>query len=123
MEINQQIHNLNYLKETRQALRNNPTRAEQLLWKQLKGKKLKNTKFRRQHSIANFIVDFYCAEKKLAIEIDGGIHDRADIKMKDAEKTKTLDYYSIRLLRFNNEEIFDNMNNVLKTIEQHISQE
>ena len=120
MQIKNQIHNLNYLKETRQTLRNNATKAEQFLWNFLKGKQLKNTKFRRQHSVGNFIIDFYCAEKRIAIEIDGSIHERKDVKMNDKEKTETLNFYNIKVLRFTNEDVFDNIVQVLDTIEQNI---
>lgn len=121
MDVKNQINNLKHLKTTRQELRNNPTKAEQFLWNFLKGKQLKNTKFRRQHSIGNFIIDFYCAEMKLAIEIDGDIHEKAEIKQNDKEKTETLNFYHIRILRFTNKEIFDNVNQVLKTIEENIT--
>jgi very-short-patch-repair endonuclease len=120
MEVKNQINNLKYLKETRQTLRNNATKAEQFLWNFLKGKQLKNTKFRRQHSVGNFIIDFYCAEKRIAIEIDGSIHERKDVKMNDKEKTETLNFYNIKVLRFTNEDVFDNIVQVLDTIEQNI---
>lgn len=120
MERRNQIHNLTYLKETRKKLRNNATKAEQFLWNFLKGRQLKNTKFRRQHSIGNFIVDFYCAEKRIAIEIDGAIHNKKEIKINDAEKTETLNFYNVKVLRFTNEEVFDNVVHVLKQIEQNI---
>lgn len=120
MEINNQIHNLKYLKVTRKKLRNNATKAEQFLWNFLKGRQIKNTKFRRQHSVGNYIVDFYCAEKKLAIEIDGSIHDTKEVKINDKEKAETLNFYNIQILRFTNEDVFDNIVNVLNKIEESI---
>ncbi|MEL6536768.1 MAG: DUF559 domain-containing protein, partial [Bacteroidota bacterium] len=69
------LHNRKYLKERRQALRNNLTSAEATLWIFLKGRQLEGKKFRRQPSIGNYIVDFYCPEEQLVIELDGGLHD------------------------------------------------
>lgn len=120
MEVNNQIHNLKYLKVTRKKLRNNATKAEQFLWNFLKGRQIKNTKFRRQHSIGNYIVDFYCPEKKLAIEIDGSIHETKEVKINDKEKAETLNFYNIQILRFNNEDVFDNIVNVLNKIKESI---
>lgn len=68
------IHNKKYLKENRKQLRNNSTEAEILLWLELKQSKLDGRKFRRQHSIGNYIVDFYCPSEKLAVELGGEIH-------------------------------------------------
>jgi len=68
------LNNINYLKDTRKYLRNNLTEAESLLWEVLKGKKLAGRKFRRQHSIGYYIVDFYCPSEKLIIELDGQHH-------------------------------------------------
>ncbi len=66
-----QKHNLDYLKQRRRDLRKRLTPAEATLWKQLQNRKLNNRKFTKQHSIENFIVDFYCSEEKLVIELDG----------------------------------------------------
>ncbi len=68
------LHNRKYLKENRKMLRSNLTPAEAELWKHLKSSQLYGRKFRRQHSIGNFILDFYCPSEKLAIELDGQIH-------------------------------------------------
>ena len=72
--MKEQINNVVYLKNTRKQLRNNPTKAEQVLWKYLKNKQIKGYKFRRQHSVGNYILDFYCPALKLCIEIDGDSH-------------------------------------------------
>ena len=74
---NKSIHNKKYLEPFRKELRNNLTPAEAFLWKQLQKRQLKGRKFRRQHSIENFIVDFYCPQEQLIIELDGEIHKNA----------------------------------------------
>lgn len=110
------IHNRRYLKEYRKNLRNNLTPAENRLWLALKGKKLDGYKFRRQHSIANFIVDFYCFPEKLAIELDGGYHQDAGVQDHDAQRQAYLESLGIRVLRFRNEEVIYNLDAVLDTI-------
>lgn len=72
------IFNRNEELEKRRELRNNSTKAESLLWQQLKGKQVAGFKFRRQYSVGKFVLDFYCAERKLAIELDGSSHDGED---------------------------------------------
>ena len=73
-------------------LRDNMTDAEKSLWEKLKDNKLKGFKFRRQHPIHIYIVDFYCHKLKLIIEIDGGYHDSKDQKLLDAERSELLKY-------------------------------
>ena len=68
---NNQKHNLSYFKEARKILRNNSTSAEATLWNILKNSQLDGRKFQRQHSIENFVVDFYCSAEKLIVELDG----------------------------------------------------
>ncbi len=118
MKFDTQINNLSYLKENRRALRNNPTEAEALLWQFLKGKLLNGNKFRRQHSINHFILDFYCPNQRLAIELDGGIHLEKEVKANDKEKEQMLASLNIRLLRFKNEEVLENVVEVLDKIEK-----
>lgn len=118
--MTEQIHNISPLKETRQLLRNNATFAEQILWEKLKGKKLNGIKFRRQHSIENVIVDFYCPEFRLALEVDGGIHQLSEVQADDRYKEDVLRSHNIQLLRFTNEDVLGNINLVLKKIENSI---
>ncbi len=66
-----ELNNKKYLKSTRKDLRNNPTSAEKILWEHLKGSNFYGYKFRRQHSIGRYILDFYCPELKISIELDG----------------------------------------------------
>ena len=84
------MHNKRYLKHRRKELRNNATSAEAFLWKYLSKSQLKNQKFRRQHSIKNYIVDFYCASEKLVIELDGDVHNNSIAVEKDAQRDNYL---------------------------------
>lgn len=112
------IHNRKNLKKTRQRLRNNMTHAEVLLWTQLKGKSLNGLKFRRQHSIDKYIIDFYCPEKKFAIEVDGPTHLTKDAIRHDCEKHNLLRDLDINVLRVTNEEIYDDVLNVVDRISE-----
>jgi very-short-patch-repair endonuclease len=98
-------------------LRKNQTKAEELLWQLLRGRKLNGLKFRRQHPLkAGFIIDFYCAERKLGIELDGGYHDDIDQQEYDAERTMIIKEYGINIIRFKNDEVLFDTENVLKRI-------
>lgn len=95
-------------------LRKNQTDAEQILWFQLRGKRFLNYKFRRQFPIEPYIVDFICLELKLIIELDGSQHiDQLD---NDAERTKVLNQCGFKVIRFWNNELFDNFDGVLESI-------
>ena len=97
-------------------LRKVGTLAEKLLWAQLRNRKLNGLKFRRQHPVDKFVVDFYCHEKKLAIELDGGIHDvKVNIEYDEA-RTAMLSGVGIYVLRFKNDDIINKMETVLKKI-------
>ncbi len=99
------------------------TPAESVLWEAIKNKKLKGCKFRRQHPIGIFIVDFYCHEMALAIEIDGKYHEEEIQQEYDNNRTKLLEEAGIFELRFRNEEVLNDLNSVLAKIEQFISME
>lgn len=110
------IHNLKYLKPYRKALRNDGTSAEATLWKSLQKRLLGGRKFRRQHSIGNFIVDFFCYEEKLAIELDGSIHKDPLVAKNDDRKTEYLKSNGIKVIRFENRAVFENLDAVLEMI-------
>jgi very-short-patch-repair endonuclease len=99
-------------------LRDNMTDPEKLLWEKLKDKKLKGFKFRRQHPIHIFIVDFYCDKLKLIIEIDGGYHDSKEQKLLDAERSEILEFQELEIIRFTNEEVLENIEFVIRKIEE-----
>ena len=103
-----------YAKELRQE----STAAEKLLWNELRNRKLSGLKFRRQHPLDKFIVDFYCNEKKLAVELDGSIHDGNINKEYDEARTAMLAGLNITVLRFRNEEVIDSMKGVLRKISE-----
>jgi leucyl-tRNA synthetase len=109
------IHSQLIFKERARELRNNPTPQEKMLWHYLKGKTLGYT-FLRQHNIGPFIVDFYCAEKRLVIEVDGTIHENQ--KEYDNERTHFLGNFNYQVLRFWNHEIKDNITDVIKKIKE-----
>lgn len=113
-------HNLKMYLHYRKELRNNSTRAEYILWFYLKDKKLNNVKFRRQHSIDHYILDFYCPSKKLAIEVDGGYHLLEDQKQYDKVRDSYLKRYGIQVIRFENELIYHHIDDVLKEISYHL---
>lgn len=109
------------LKLRARHLRNNSTKAEIILWNQLKQKKMHGMDFDRQRPILNYIVDFYCKDLQLAIEVDGGIHDhQVDY---DRKRQFQLEEVGVRFLRFENEDIYDDMDNVLLIIEEWIINE
>lgn len=105
------------LKEFAEENRKNPTEAESVLWNTLKAKGV-GLKFRRQHIIEDFIVDFFCNEKKLTIELDGGYHRVLEQMKKDEERTARLQELGYTELRFTNEQVLCNIDNVIKEIIQ-----
>lgn len=103
------------LKRSR-ALRKTQTAAEYRLWTLLSGKKCGGYKFRRQHVILNYIVDFFCFSEKLIIELDGPIHSSRKAREYDQRRTDLLVANGYRILRFKNAEVFQNEKKVLLTI-------
>ena len=109
-------HNLKFLKETRKALRNNATPAEAVLWDCLKNRQLHGLKFRRQHSINLYIVDFYCPSQKIVVELDGKSHYTLGGAAYDEGRDEVLRSMGIRVIRFENKELVDDIECVLKRI-------
>jgi leucyl-tRNA synthetase len=101
------------IKENVRENRKNPTIAEEKIWQAVRNSKL-GYKFRRQHSIDRYIVDFICVEKKLVVEIDGPIHDYQ--KEEDAERTQFIEQGGFRVIRFSNNEVLGNLSAVLQKI-------
>jgi len=100
------------------TLRKDQTKAEKIAWELLRNRKLMHYKFRRQHVVEGFVLDFYCHELKLGIEIDGGIHKKR--KNYDELRKAMIESEGIQLLRFTNKEIFENKKSVLIEIEEAI---
>ncbi|BBC26251.1 DNA methyltransferase [Pseudanabaena sp. ABRG5-3] len=114
------ISNLSSKKEFRRELRNNATPAEVALWKALQGKQLDGFKFRRQHSIGNYILDFFCPSANLAIELDGGQHFTQEGREYDAVRDEFLWSVGITVLRYANNLIFENLEGVLEDVREHL---
>ena len=98
--------------ERRRELRRNQTSAEKALWNRVRAKQLNGFKFFRQYSIGPYIVDFYCPEKHLVVELDGESHFADDAVIYDKERTAYLNSLHIRVLRFLNTDIYDNIDAV-----------
>jgi len=105
--------------ELAKKLRNNVTPTEMILWGRLK-QYFPDIKFRRQHPVSIYVVDFYCHSEKLVIELDGSIHDNKEIKEKDEIRQKGLESLGIKVIRFTTEEIMNNLESVLKRIEKNL---
>lgn len=119
---NQVIYNRSYLKTYRKKLRNNSTLAEVVLWKYIKNKQILNTKFRRQHAIGNYIVDFYCTDLNLIIELDGDGHFTEEGLLKDEKRDKKLENRYENVLRFENRLVLERTETVLKIIEEKVKE-
>lgn len=101
-------------------LRHSQTEAEQKLWTLLRNKQLKGKKFRRQHAIAEYVIDFYCHECKLAVELDGNYHNKKEAKEYDKARTILLNERGITVLRFWNEEVMKEVEKVLEKIASYL---
>lgn len=113
----QKLHNppktLNFRRELRRRL----TPAEAFLWSKLKRSKFQGRKFRKQHGVGPFIVDFYCASEQLVIELNGQVHFNKEAQEYDARRTRFLESKGLRVIRFENKMIFDLLPSVLREIE------
>ncbi|GLI39236.1 endonuclease domain-containing protein [Geobacter hydrogenophilus] len=98
------------------VLRANQTDAESLLWGILRGRRFCGVKFRRQHPVGGFILDFYCHDSLLAIELDGGGHAAEEQRAYDDERTRALEAAGIRVLRFWNNDVISNTDTVLAAV-------
>ena len=99
--------------------RNHPTEAEALLWEFLNADGLGVT-FKRQHIIGDYIADFVCLTSKLIVELDGGYHQLEQQQMCDEQRTEWLESRGFRVIRFTNEELFNNVDRVLETIKDNL---
>ena len=113
---NARPHNRAYLNERRVQLRKRLTPAEASLWKCLQSSKLDGRKFRRQHSIGNYILDFYCQSERLAIELDGEVHQGHIAEHFDGIRTKFLNDIGVKVMRIENYLVFDEPEFVLAAV-------
>lgn len=104
-------------------LRERATQAEKVLWEELRMKKLDGFKFRRQHPIGIYILDFYCHNRKLAVELDGKYHLNKDQIKYDIIRTSHLNEVGIKEIRFKNEEVLNDLENVLGKIRNSLHEE
>lgn len=100
----------------RRILRHNLTPAEKLFWTMVSNKKFYNLKFRKQHGIGNYIVDFYCSEKQLIIEIDGDSHFDKEGVDNDKIRTQYLESFGYKVIRYNNKSIIQNLEGVYQDL-------
>ncbi len=100
-------------------LRRNLTPAENILWQELRNRKLLGTKWRRQENIGQFIADFLCKEHKLIVEVDGGIHETQ--QEYDQLRTEIINAYEYRVIRFTNKEVLEELSKVLERISKEIT--
>jgi len=107
------------LKKRAQELRKNQTPSEQNLWEQIRKKQL-GVEFHRQVPMLDYIVDFYCHEIGLVIELDGSIHNHQFLE--DAKRQGRIEKYGVHFLRFSNDEVFDDLNAVLKCIREKVKE-
>ena len=96
--------------------RENPTETEAKLWEALKRNSLAKNKFRRQHPLGKYIIDFYCHAKRLAVEVDGAYHLTTERKSYDENRTAELNRLGIREIRFTNDDVLNNFSEVLDRI-------
>lgn len=108
------------LKDLAKKLRHNMTYSEVMLWNELKNGKMLGYDFDRQRPIGNYIVDFYCKDLKLAIEVDGITHEDEKVMLKDGIRQDELEVFGISFLRFNALLVVDKVESVLKEIEKWI---
>ncbi|MGI9948559.1 endonuclease domain-containing protein [Vibrio hyugaensis] len=120
--MQQRTFNLKYQKKIRSQLRSNMPKPEEVLWQRIRRKQL-GVKFRRQHGIGRYIVDFYCAELSLVIEIDGDSHFSTEGKEKDTKRDAFIEALGIKVLRFTNEEVMKQTESVLERIIQFSSEQ
>ena len=98
------------------SLRSSMTEAEQVLWQALRGGRVNGLRFRRQHPVGPFVLDFWCPRIKLAIEVDGEIHTDQQQAARDAERTAHPEAYGYRVLRVRNDDVLNNLAGVLHQI-------
>jgi very-short-patch-repair endonuclease len=110
------MNNLPHLKKFRKKLRKNLTSAEARFWKVMQNSNFEGRKFRRQHSIGNYILDFYCPSEKLAIELDGQVHFNDISREYDYERRLFLEKQGVKVLRFENKRVFEDLEWMLDVI-------
>ena len=107
--------------DLKRRLRSNMTGPETRLWSRLRARQLQGLKFRRQHGIGPYIVDFYCPEQSLVIEVDGDDHADADQILKDRQREKYLQSLGLHVIRYINDDILKNLDGVMEDLAERLS--
>jgi very-short-patch-repair endonuclease len=115
------IHNIKTMRANRKKLRNRLTPAEAKLWAFLKNGQIEKRKFRRQHSVGPYVLDFYCPSERLCIELDGTAHFTENGYEYDTARTEYLEAHNICVIRFENKDVFENTEGVLEEIRKKIT--
>jgi very-short-patch-repair endonuclease len=105
-------------KEKRRSLRKNMPKSEVILWSKLKNKQMQGKRFLRQYSVDQYVLDFYCPELKLAIEVDGDSHFVTGAQEYDRDRQKYIESFGIRFLRYTNADIYENVDGVCRHIRE-----
>ena len=100
----------------KRLLRSEMTSSERRLWSRLRAKQFFGLKFRRQHGIGPYIVDFYCPERLMVIEVDGDVHAEESRKQKDQQREKNLRNLGLQIVRYTNDEILNRLDGVLEDL-------
>jgi len=108
--------------EKARCLRSNTTKHEQMPWEYLRKNRILGVRIKRQHPIGTYIADFYCHAAKLVIELDGVSHNSADQKLYDKERTFNLKLDGLKVIRFSNEQIVKDLNNVIAEITKEVQE-
>jgi very-short-patch-repair endonuclease len=114
--MSNEIVNINSMREIRRELRQTETNTERLLWNALRNRQLAGKRFCRQQSIGTYVVDFYCAEANLVVELDGSVHDTPEAQRYDREREDVICDLGLTMLRFRNDDVEQRMAWVLEPI-------
>ena len=114
MKLISHLTNLKGQKLLRQCLRNNATAPEATLWRALKGKQIDGLKFRRQFGLGPYVLDFYCPEIRLCIELDGDVHKSYEKSQYDEMRARFIENNNIKMLRFENDVVYKNMQGIIE---------
>jgi very-short-patch-repair endonuclease len=120
--MRQSRHSSREVRSAAKALRQAETPAEQRLWRVLRGRAVNGLKFRRQHPLHGCVLDFFCAEVGLCVELDGSVHDDPHQRERDGARTAHLAAHGIRVIRFRNEEVLHDLPTVLQRIARAAAQ-
>jgi very-short-patch-repair endonuclease len=118
--MNKYLYNDSSTKLGRRRLRKNATDAERKLWSILRSRRMADLKFFRQYSVGPYTLDFYCPERKLAIEVDGGQHADAYGQQHDVQRNNYLKELNIRVIRFWNNDVLQNIEGVGQKIKEEV---